>query len=88
MSSLESPHRGDPYEYTKYTIFNIKKENHPKLPQSCSYGIFPRDLRTSSKNSPGKRAISVRATEVYCNYFSSVVVAVDGSINFALSFLV
>ena len=29
--SLESPHRGDSNENTRYTIFNIKKENHPKL---------------------------------------------------------
>ena len=27
--SLESPHRGDSNESTPYTIFNIKKENHP-----------------------------------------------------------
>ena len=27
----------------------LKKENHPKLSQICSYGIFPRDSRTSSK---------------------------------------
>ena len=27
-------HRGDSNEYTQYTIFNIKKENHPKLSQS------------------------------------------------------
>ena len=32
--SLESPHRGDSNENTKYTIFNIKKkENNPKLSQ-------------------------------------------------------
>ena len=36
-------------EYTQYTMFNIKKENHPKLSQICSYGIFPGNLRTSSK---------------------------------------
>ena len=29
--SLESPHRGDSKEYTQYTIFDIKKESHPKL---------------------------------------------------------
>ena len=29
--SLESPHRGDPNEHKQYTIFNIKKEIHPKL---------------------------------------------------------
>ena len=39
---LESPHRGDSNEYTQYTIFSIKKENHPKLSQICSYEIFQR----------------------------------------------
>ena len=29
--SLESPHRGASNKYTQYTIFSIKKENHPKL---------------------------------------------------------
>ena len=61
--SLESPHRGDSNGYTQYTIFNIKKEDHPKLSQICSYGFsVRRDSRTSSKQ-PGKRAFSVRATE-------------------------
>ena len=46
--SLESSHSK---EYTQYTIFNIKKVNHPKLSQICSHGIFPRDSRTSSKQS-------------------------------------
>ena len=46
---FELPHRCDSNEYTQYTIFNIKKENHHKLSQICSYGIFPRDSRTSSK---------------------------------------
>ena len=31
--SLESPHRGDSNEFTKHTIFNINKKNHPKLSQ-------------------------------------------------------
>ena len=40
LSSLESPHREDSNEYTKYTIFNIyKKENHTKLSRIYSYGI-------------------------------------------------
>ena len=38
--SLESPHRGDSNEYTQYTIFNIKKINHPKLSKICSYGFL------------------------------------------------
>ena len=38
--SLESPHRGDSNVYKQYTIFIIKKENHPRLFLICSYGIF------------------------------------------------
>ena len=40
MFSLESPHRGDSNENTQYTISQYEKENHPKLSQICSYGIF------------------------------------------------
>ena len=63
MLSLESPNLGDSNEYTQYTIFNIKEENHPKLSEICNQGIF---LGTKERvqNSRGKRAISVRATEV------------------------
>ena len=42
--SLQSLHRGDSNEYTQYTIFNIKKENHPMLFQIRSFGIFSRGL--------------------------------------------
>ena len=56
MFSLESPHRGDSYEYTQYTIFNMKKKNHPKLSQICSYGIFywgrKHELETAMVNEP------------------------------------
>ena len=38
--SLELPQRGNSNEYTQYTISQyIKKGNHPKLFQICSYGI-------------------------------------------------
>ena len=49
--SLESPHRGDSNEYTQFTIFNVEKKitlNHLK---SAATGFFPRDSRTSSKQS-------------------------------------
>ena len=42
--SSESPQRGDSNEYTQYTIFNIE-ENHPKLSQTCSYGIVFQGLK-------------------------------------------
>ena len=63
MFSLESPHRGDSNEYTQYTIFNIKK-NCPKLSQICSYGFLFQGTQERVRNSHGKQAISVRATEV------------------------
>ena len=38
------------------TIINIKKKNHPKLSQFCSYGIFCKgpknELETSAVNEP------------------------------------
>ena len=46
--SLESPHRGDSNEYTKYTLFNTKKINQI-YPKSAAMGFFPRDSKTSSK---------------------------------------
>ena len=43
---IESAHRVDSNEYTQYTIFNTKKgENHRKLSQICSYGIFSQGLK-------------------------------------------
>ena len=62
--SLELPHRGDSNGYTQYTIFNIKKENHPKLSQICSNWFLLQGTRERVRNSRGKRAISARAIEV------------------------
>ena len=50
--SLELPHRGDSNEYTQHTIFNLKLKltrNYLKNNDVCSYEIFVRDSRTSSK---------------------------------------
>ena len=73
MYSLESPNRGDSNEYTQHTIINIKKKitpNYPKYNIVCSYGIFVRDSRTSSKEF--KTAVVFEpsvfeAQKVYCN---------------------
>ena len=40
MLSLELPYRGNSNEHTQHTIFNIKKENHPKYPKSATVGFF------------------------------------------------
>ena len=50
--SLESPHRGDSYEYIQHTSINIIKKiilNYSKHKNVCSYGAFPRDSRSTSK---------------------------------------
>ena len=39
MFSLELPHQDDSNKYTQFTIFNTKKENHPKLSEICNYVI-------------------------------------------------
>ena len=64
MFSLESPHRGDSNEYIQYTIFNIKKKIILNYPDSAAMGLFLVRTRGRVRNSYGKRAISVRATEV------------------------
>ena len=62
--SLESLRRGDSYEYTQYTIFNIKKKITLFFSQICSYGVLFQGTQERVRNSRSKRAISVRATEV------------------------
>ena len=66
--SLELLHRGDSNKYTQYTVFNIKKKNHAELPKSSTKGFF---LGTQERvrNSLGKRAISVRPTEIFVYSF-------------------
>ena len=60
---LELPHQGDTTDFTQYTIFNINKKIILNYPKSAAMAFF---LRTQCgvKNSPGKQAISVSATEV------------------------
>ena len=63
MFSLESPHRGDSNEYTQYTMFRIKKKLNLYCPKSAAMG-FSLGTQEQVRNNRGKRAISVRDTEV------------------------
>ena len=65
--SSESPHRGESNENVQHTIINIKKkitQNYTKYNNVCSCGIILLGTQDRNRNSHGKRAISVRATEV------------------------
>ena len=67
MFSLESPHRGNFNEYTKYTIFNIKEEeNHPKLSQICSYGIFSKGLQNEFETAVVNEPSEFEPLKFYC----------------------
>ena len=67
--SLESPHQGNSYEYIQYTIFNIKKKMTLNYPKSAAMD-FVQGTQERVRNSRGKRAISVRATEVLLYFYS------------------
>ena len=55
--------RGGSDEYTQYTIFNIYKNITINYPNSAALEFF-QGTQERVRNSHGKRAISVRATEV------------------------
>ena len=61
----------DSNEYTQYTIFR-KKKTILTYPKSAAIGFFPGTKKRVGK-SRGKRAISVRATEVLLYLFISKV---------------
>ena len=61
--SLESPRRGDSNVYTQYTIFIIVIIS-PQIILNLQIWDFVLGTQERVRNSRGKRAISVRATEV------------------------
>ena len=62
--SLESPHRGDSGEYTKYTIFSIKQKFILYYPKYAAMGFSSQGTPERVRNCSGKRGIRVRATVV------------------------
>ena len=66
MFILESPHRGDSNECTQYTIFGIKKENHPKLSKICSYGIFSKGLKNEFETAMVNESSVFEPPKFYC----------------------
>ena len=74
--SLESPHGGDSNEYKQNTIFNIKKKITLNYPKPAAVGFF---LGTQERvrNSHGKRAIIVGATDVLWSFLSGGIVGVN-----------
>ena len=66
MFSLESPHPGNSDKYMESTIFNTKKENHPKLSFSCSNGIFSKELKNKFETDVVNEPSVLEALKVSC----------------------
>ena len=68
VCSLEFPRRGNSNEYTQYTIFNIKKENQPKISQICSHGIFFKALKNEFEIAVVNESSVLEPLKFYCRY--------------------
>ena len=79
MFSLKSPHRGDFNEYTQYIILNVKKKPHEIIPNLQQWDFF-QGTQERVRNKRGKRAISVRATEVLLSIEQCVLAKIAPSV--------
>ena len=69
MFSLESPHRGDSYEYTQYTNFNIKKTITQNYSKSAAMGFCSKGLQNEFKTAVVKEPSVFEPLKFYCIYF-------------------
>ena len=67
MFSLESPQRGDSYEYTHHTIFIIQN-NNLRLSQIYSYGIFSNGLNNEFEVAVVNEPSVFEPLKFYCNF--------------------
>ena len=70
MFSLESPQRGDSNDYTQYTIFQYKEENHPKLSQICNNGICSKRPKNEFETAVVNEPSVFEPLKFYCMSFS------------------
>ena len=63
--SLESPHQGDSYEYTQYTIFNIKKKI-TQIILNLQLWDFSKELKNGLENALVNKASEFEPLKFYC----------------------
>ena len=66
MFSLESPHQGDSNEYTKYTMFNIKKKITLNYPKSAALELFSKGLKNKFKTATVNEPSVFEPLKFYC----------------------
>ena len=67
MFSLESPHRGDSNENTKYTIFIIKEKFILNYPTSSPMGFFSKELKNEFETAMVNEPSVFEPLRFYCN---------------------
>ena len=66
MFSLESSHRGDSNEYTRYTIFNIKKKITPNYSRSAALGFISKGIENEFETAVINEPSVFEPLRVYC----------------------
>ena len=66
MFSLESPHGGDSNEYTKYTIFYIKKKITLNYPKSAAMKFFSKGLKNEFETAVVNQPSVFESLKFYC----------------------
>ena len=64
--SLESPHRGDSNEYTRYTIFNMNKKDTINYPKSAAMGFFSKGLKNEFETAVVNEPSVFEPLKFYC----------------------
>ena len=67
--SLESPRRGDSYEYTQYTIFNIKQKINLIYPKSAAMWLCSKGLKNEFETAVVKEPSVFEPVKLYCITF-------------------
>ena len=66
MFSLESPHRGDSNENTKYTILNINKKITLNYPKSVAMAFFFKGLKNEFETAVVNEPSVLEPLKFYC----------------------
>ena len=64
--SLESPHRGDSNEQTRYTIFNMKQKNNLNYPKSAVMGVVSKGLKNEFETAKVNEPSVFEPLKFYC----------------------
>ena len=71
MFSLESPHRGDSYEYTQYSIFNLTKTFTLNISKYAAMGFFSEGLKNESETAVVNEPSVFEPLKFYCISFKN-----------------